>query len=100
MVLEILLAIIFVASASFIAANFMFDEDKAYEKYASKINKVAPVYFYSNIEDNRSHIEVELETMEQLNDLISSIDCDVVVSRRPWSTEFPYEIWIKDTYME
>lgn len=82
-----------------VSAYFLFEPDSLLEQYGEHLNKVAPVCYLSDIESRNSYIEMELDSLESLGELSLKIQKDLVLCR-PMYEGRPFELWIKDDYME
>ena len=84
---------------SIISARYMFEEDSLLEQYGEALNKVAPICYYSDIESGNVNIELEVDSLDALAELSLTIQKDLVLTR-PIYEGRPFELWIRDDYME
>ena len=82
-----------------VSARYMFEEDSLLEQYGEALNKVAPICYYSDIESGNVNIEMEVDSFDVLAELSLEIQKDLILSR-PIYEGRPFELWIKDDYME
>lgn len=82
-----------------VSARYMFEEDSLLEQYGEALNKIAPVRYYSDIESGNVNIDMEVESLDSLAQLSLEIENDLVLSR-PIYEGRPFELWIRDDYME
>ena len=84
---------------SIVSALYMFEEDSLLEQYGEDLSKVAPICYYSDIESGNVNIEMELDSLDALGKLSLEIQKDLIISRPIYEGK-PFELWIKDDYME
>ena len=84
---------------SIVSARYMFEEDSLLEQYGEAFNKIAPICYYSDIESGKVNIEMELDSLDALGKLSLEIQKDLILSR-PIYEGRPFELWIRDDYME
>ena len=82
-----------------VSARYTFEEDSLLEQYGEAFNKIAPICYYSDIESGNVNVEMEVDSLEALGTLSLEIQKDLVLSR-PIYEGRPFELWIKDDYME
>ena len=82
-----------------VSARYLFKEDTALEKYGEDLNKIAPVCYYSDIESGNVNIDMEVNSLDALAELSLTIQKDLVLTR-PIVEGRPFELWIRDDYME
>lgn len=82
-----------------VSAHYMFEEYSLLEQYGEALNKVAPICYYSDIESGNVNIDMELDSLDALGKLSLEIQKDLILSR-PIYEGRPFELWIRDDYME
>ena len=82
-----------------ISARYMFEEDSLLEQYGEALNKVAPICYYSEIDLGNVNIDMEVDSLDALAELSLAIQKDLVLTR-PIYEGSPFELWIRDDYME
>lgn len=82
-----------------VSARYMFEEDSLLEQYGEALNKVGQVCYYSDIESGNVNIDMEVDSLDSLAELSLAIQKDLVLTR-PIYEGRPFELWIRDDYME
>jgi hypothetical protein len=82
-----------------VSARYMFEEDSLLEQYGEALNKVAPICYFCDIESGNVNIEMEVDSLDSLCKLSLEIQLDLALSR-PIYEGRPFELWIKDDYIE
>ena len=82
-----------------VSARYLFNEDSVLEQYGEALNKIAPVCYYADIESGNVNIDMEVESLDALVQLSLEIERDLILTR-PIYEGRPFELWIKDDYME
>lgn len=82
-----------------VSARYMFEEDSLLEQYGEALNKVGSICYYSDIESGNVNIDMEVDSLDALAELSLAIQKDLVLTR-PIYEGRPFELWIRDDYME
>ena len=82
-----------------VSARYMCEGDSLLEQYGEALKKVAPIYYYSDIESGNVNIDMELDSLDSLAELSLAIQKDLILTR-PIYEGRPFELWIRDDYME
>ena len=82
-----------------LSARYLFNEDTVLVQYGEALNKIAPVCYYSDIESGNVNIDMEVESLDALGQLSLEIQKDLVLTRPVYEGR-PFELWIRDDYME
>lgn len=82
-----------------VSARYMFEEDTVLVQYGEALNKIAPVCYYSDIESGNVNIDMEVDCLNSLAELSLAIQKDLILTR-PIYEGRPFELWVRDDYME
>ena len=82
-----------------VSARYMCEGDSLLEQYGEALKKVASIYYYSDIESGNVNIDMELDSLDSLAELSLAIQKDLILTR-PIYEGRPFELWIRDDYME
>ena len=83
-----------------LSAHYLFNEEEALLKqYGEALNKVAHIGYYSNIETRNVNIDMEVDSLDALGELSLEIQKDLLLAR-PIREGMPFELWIRDDFME
>lgn len=82
-----------------VSSRYWCEEASLLEQYGEALNKVGPVCYYSDIESGNVNIDMEVDYLNSLAELSLAIQKDLILTR-PIYEGRPFELWIRDDYME